>query len=81
MSDFFVIFALYRENITNREDMRKIMKYLLRLAAVAAFVVLSSGCIRQNYWFLEDGEFDGIEFSDYDLLHNAEVEQDDIDRN
>ena len=28
----------------------------------------------------EDGEFDGIEFSDYDMMHNAEIELDDIDR-
>lgn len=29
----------------------------------------------------EDGDFDGIEFSDYDLMQNAELEMDDIDRN
>ena len=28
----------------------------------------------------EDGDFDGIEFSDYDLIHNAELEMDDVDR-
>ena len=27
----------------------------------------------------EDGDFDGVEFSDYDLMHNAELEQDDVD--
>ena len=29
----------------------------------------------------EDGDFDGIEFSDYDLIQNAELEMDDVDRN
>ena len=29
----------------------------------------------------EDGDFDGIEFSDYDLMHNAEIDMDDMDRN
>ena len=28
----------------------------------------------------EDGDFDGVEFSDYDLIHNAELEMDDTDR-
>ena len=29
----------------------------------------------------EDGDFDGIEFSDYDLIQNAELDMDDMDRN
>lgn len=61
--------------------MRRIFKYLVMIAVVAAFAVLSTGCLRQNYLMFEDGEFDGIEFSDYDLMNNAELEQDDIDRN
>ncbi len=28
----------------------------------------------------EDGDFDGMEFSDYDLIQNAELEMDDVDR-
>jgi len=28
----------------------------------------------------EDGEFDGMEFSDYDLIHNSEMDMDDVDR-
>ena len=28
----------------------------------------------------EDGDFDGMEFSDYDLMHNAELDMDDTDR-
>ena len=61
--------------------MRRIFKYLVMIAVVVAFAVLSTGCLRQNYLMFEDGEFDGIEFSDYDLMNNAELEQDDIDRN
>ncbi len=30
--------------------------------------------------FFEDGEFDGSSFSDYDLMQNAELEMDDLDR-
>ena len=43
--------------------------------------VVSTGCIRQDYLMFEDGDFDGVEFSDYDLIQNAELEMDDIDRN
>ena len=28
----------------------------------------------------EDGDFDGMEFSDYDLMQNAELDMDDADR-
>ena len=43
--------------------------------------ILSTGCLRQDQLMFEDGEFDGMEFSDYDLIHNAELEMDDVDRN
>ena len=49
--------------------------------AVAMISVVSTGCIRQDYLMFEDGDFDGVEFSDYDLIQNAELEMDDIDRN
>ena len=29
---------------------------------------------------IEDGDFDGVEFSDYDLMQNAELDMDDADR-
>ena len=29
----------------------------------------------------EDGDFDDIEFSYYDLIQNAELDMDDVDRN
>ena len=61
--------------------MRKVIKYLLLVIVAAGFAVMSSGCLRQDMLIFEDGEFDGMEFSDYDLMHNAEVEMDDVDRN
>lgn len=61
--------------------MKKLLKYLLICAAVAMISLMSTGCIRQDYLMFEDGEFDGVEFSDYDLIQNAELEMDDIDRN
>lgn len=54
---------------------------VLILVLASMFMLLATGCVRQDYYLFEDGEFDGIEFSDYDLMHNAEVEMDDIDRN
>lgn len=61
--------------------MKKMIKYLVRIGAVVLLVLVSSGCMRQDYYIFEDGEFDGVEFSDYDLLNNAELEMDDTDRN
>ena len=59
--------------------MRRIIRYLLSLAAVLTLVFVTSGCIRQDLLMFEDGDFDGMEFSDYDLMQNAELEMDDID--
>ena len=50
------------------------------ITVVLVFTLLSTSCLRQNYMF-EDGDFDGIEFSDYDLMQNAELDMDDMDRN
>lgn len=61
--------------------MKKLLKYLLICVAVAMISVVSTGCLRQDYLMFEDGDFDGVEFSDYDLIQNAELEMDDIDRN
>ena len=61
--------------------MRKILKYLVIAIAVAVVSLVSTGCLRQNYVFFEDGDFDGVEFSDYDLMQNAELDMDDMDRN
>ena len=61
--------------------MKRLFKYLMLIAVAAVFTVMSTGCFRQDYVFYEDGEFDGADFSDYDLLQNAELEMDDTDRN
>ncbi len=61
--------------------MKKIMRFIVTCGAVAVLAIVSTGCQRQNYLMFEDGDFDGIEFSDYDLMQNAELEMDDMDRN
>ena len=61
--------------------MKKMIKRLVMLTAVALLTLVSTGCLRQNYLMFEDGDFDGVEFSDYDLMQNAELEMDDVDRN
>ncbi|MBQ9576720.1 MAG: hypothetical protein IJV11_07560 [Muribaculaceae bacterium] len=60
--------------------MRKMIKYLVMVAILAVIAMSASGCMRREYLMFEDGDFDGIEFSDYDLMHNAELEMDDVDR-
>ncbi len=56
------------------------IKYLVMVAILAVIAMSASGCMRREYLMFEDGDFDGIEFSDYDLMHNAELEMDDVDR-
>jgi hypothetical protein len=60
--------------------MKKLSKILILLAATVAVTLMSTSCLRQNYMMFEDGDFDGIEFSDYDLMQNAELDMDDADR-
>ena len=60
--------------------MKRFYKIVAILALAALFMVTTASCLRQDYLMFEDGEFDGIEFSDYDLMHNAEIDQDDVDR-
>ena len=61
--------------------MRQILKYLVAAIAIMVIALVSTGCLRQDYVFFEDGDFDGVEFSDYDLMQNAELDMDDVDRN
>lgn len=61
--------------------MRKFLKYLVVSTAIVVTALVSTGCLRKDYVFFEDGDFDGVEFSDYDLMQNAELEMDDADRN
>ena len=77
---FFAIFAVKNED-NHFEYMKKILRYTASMAVVILFCVMFSGCLRQDYIMFEDGDFDGIEFSDYDLLQNAELDMDDVDRN
>ena len=45
--------------------MKRVLKYLMMISAAAVFTLMSTGCLRQDYMFFEDGEFDGSSFSDY----------------
>ena len=60
--------------------MKRRNKLMLLSVALILFTLMMTGCFRQDYLMFEDGDFDGIEFSDYDLIQNAELEMDDIDR-
>ena len=60
--------------------MKRFFKILVLIAVVIGFLMTATSCLRQDYLMFEDGDFDGIEFSDYDLIHNAELEMDDVDR-
>ena len=60
--------------------MKRFFKIVMMIAVVAVFELLASSCLRQDYLMFEDGDFDGMEFSDYDLMHNAELDMDDTDR-
>ncbi len=60
--------------------MRKFRKLMTMILAAIAVMLMMTGCFRQDYIMFEDGEFDGVEFSDYDMIHNAELDMDDTDR-
>ena len=60
--------------------MKRICRIITMIVAVVTVLFVMSGCFRQDYMF-EDGDFDGVEFSDYDLIQNAELDMDDMDRN
>jgi hypothetical protein len=60
--------------------MRRVAKIMMAIAIMAVVTVITTGCFRQDYLMFEDGDFDGVEFSDYDLMHNAELDMDDAER-
>ena len=60
--------------------MKRFFRIITMIIAVVTVLLVMSGCFRQDYMF-EDGDFDGVEFSDYDLIQNAELDMDDMDRN
>jgi len=59
--------------------MKKIMKCAMTALVIAGFTLMCSSCLNQDLLLLDDGDFDGREFSDYDLMNNSEIELDDID--
>ena len=61
--------------------MKRITKIVILAVAFIVITLVTTSCFRQDYMMFEDGDFDGIEFSDYDLIQNAELDMDDIDRN
>ena len=60
--------------------MKKIVKSVLIIAALAAVTLPMSSCFRQDMVMYEDGDFDGADFSDYDFMLNSEIEMDDLSR-
>ena len=60
--------------------MKKFAKCILIVAFTITTALPLSSCFRQDMVMYEDGEFDGADFSDYDLMLNAEIEMDDINR-
>lgn len=77
----FLIFCYICRSINKTDLMRKVKKTIVLIAAITLYLLTSTSCFRQDYLMFEDGEFDGVEFSDYDVLQNAELEMDDTDRN
>lgn len=59
--------------------MKRIATFLTFSAILVVITLTTTGCFRQDYLMFEDGDFDGVEFSDYDLMHNAELDMDDVD--
>ena len=60
--------------------MKRFYRFVVMLAVAVVLTLVTTGCFRQDYLMFEDGEFDGVEFSDYDLMHNSELDMDDTDR-
>ena len=60
--------------------MKRIYKYVLNIAAAAVFVMLASSCLGPDYVMYEDGDFDGASFMEEDMMHDAEIDMDDLYR-
>lgn len=72
--------AICYNNILNAMTRYVITRYWRLLVAAVVLLAFATSCMRQNYLMFEDGDFDGMEFTDYDLIQNAELDIDDIDR-
>ena len=53
---------------------------MLNISVAAVFILMASSCLNQNYVMYEDGDFDGASFMEEDMLHNAEIDMDDLYR-
>ncbi len=60
--------------------MKRFFKYLLNISVATVFILMASSCLNQNYVMYEDGDFDGASFMEEDMLHNAEIDMDDLYR-
>ena len=60
--------------------MKRFLRYVLSFSAAAVFVMLASSCLGPDYVMYEDGEFDGASFMEEDMMHNAEIDMDDLYR-
>lgn len=74
---FFVNFA--DDNITN-EYMDRIFKHVLKITVAAVFILLGTSCLGPDNVMYEDGDFDGASFMEEDMIHNAEIDMDDLYR-
>ena len=60
--------------------MKRILKCVLILSISAVFIILTSSCLGPDYVMYEDGEFDGASFREEEIMHNAEIDADDLYR-
>ena len=60
--------------------MKRFLRYVLSFSAAVVFVMLASSCLGPDYVMYEDGEFDGASFMEEDMMHNAEIDMDDLYR-
>ena len=60
--------------------MKRIIKLILSFSVAAVFLMLTNSCLGPDYVMYEDGEFDGASFMEEDMVHNAEIDLDDLYR-
>lgn len=60
--------------------MKRFLKYVMTISMAAVFMVLANSCLGPDYVMYEDGEFDGASFMEEDMMHNAEIDMDDLYR-
>ena len=60
--------------------MKRILNCVLILSVAAVFLMLANSCLGPDYVMYEDGEFDGASFMEEEMMHNAEIDADDLYR-